>query len=133
MAGLRRLVALAAVTLLATGCSSAPHVIHARTVTLEPGPDGFAEVNLVMAANATVAWSWTMTGGANYFDVHSHAGGAVVEHVRKLDQAKDAGNFTAPKAGQYSLLWENYGAEPVSLHYEVTGNATLDPKYPPVP
>ena len=126
-------VALAALASLLSGCS-AP-TIHERTVSVPP--QDYAELNLVMAANETVSYEWSVTGGPlPLFDVHSHSGGPggpVKEWVHEVNQMGDQGSFTAPAAGQYSLFWDNASGATLGLHYGVTGHAQLDPQYPPYP
>jgi hypothetical protein len=109
--------------------------LHERTITLRASPTGFAEVNLEIQANATVAWTWTATGGpALRFSVHSHVADHVVEHLVVVNAPRHEGNFTAPMTGSYSLLWEATSVNPVTVSYKVTGDARLadvNPVFPP--
>ena len=133
-----RAAALLAFLLLAAGCSgpgpggagtsgpSAPALDLHESATLPARGQqaAFHEVNLRMAANATLHYRWDAAANIT-FNVHSHAGGQVVTHVRHFGAAHE-GNFTAPAAGGYSLMWENFGPQPVALRYDLTGAAEVD-------
>lgn len=127
-----RVAVVACILLLLAGCSTSPPVLHERSLQMGPEGEGFAEVNLLMRAGQSVSWAWTATGGELYFNVHSHVGANVTDHVQKV-AAADEGTFTAPAEGSYSLLWENLGKTAAVLHYRVTGDAGLDPAHPPTP
>lgn len=126
-------VAAVALALALAGCAAAP--IHARTLSLDAGPDGFAEVNVLLAENETVSWEWTANATGLLFNVHSHPqgpAGAVKEWLQRVDTLEDKGSFKATAAGTYSLMWATIGERPVTVTYTVTGGA-LDPLHPPTP
>lgn len=92
-----------------------------QTATLRT--PGFNEVNVIMEENATFTFAFNATGDVKW-DVHSHPPGG----VKYWDQgtgASHAGSFTAPARGIYSLLFQNQGAVPVEITFEMRGKFRL--------
>ncbi len=82
---------------------------------------GFAEINLILEANATFDYAWTLVqGGETYFNIHSHQDGETVRHVEGTYGAL-TGNFTAPSREVYSLLWRNAGLTDMSVDHKLAG------------
>lgn len=122
-----------ALALALAGCAAGP--LHARTLSLQAGPDGFAEVNVLLEENETVSWEWTANATGLLFNIHSHprgAAGPVKEWLQRVDKLEDKGSFTATAPATYSLMWATIGERPVTVTYKVMGRA-LDPLHPPTP
>lgn len=49
------------------------------------------------------------------FNIHHHRGDDVLYPVRHAQVRKLAGRFRAPAADDYCLMWENKGAQPISV------------------
>lgn len=62
-------------------------------------------------------WRWRSDQPVR-FDVHSHDGDAVVEHV-VVDGKKGRGSFMAPTEGVYSLFWNATSGVPSSVEYTI--------------
>lgn len=108
------------VLLLLAGCSSGttPKAVDG-TVTLAGGGSGYREIDVRLDEGKRIEWSWTSSPGPLHFTVHSHENeGSVNDHVIR-HAGSDAGHFTAPADGGYSLLWRNLGETPVELQYGV--------------
>ncbi len=93
-------------------------------------PDGFAEINVELGQGASMTASFHTEGGDLRWNVHSHVGDEAVTH----DEGEGASgklSFTAPKAGLYSFLWVNSGANPVSLRVglDLRGDARVHSKH----
>lgn len=113
---------------------NAPFNLHAAAELIVPEDNlvrqtttlrtpGFNEVNVIMEANHTFTFAFNATGDVKW-DVHSHPG----NQVKYWDQgtaASHAGSFTAPERGIYSLLFQNQGAVPVELTFEMRGRFRL--------
>lgn len=83
---------------------------------------GFAELNLIMEANATFDYAWLIqeAGNPTYFNIHSHQDGKTVRHVETTAEEGE-GNFTAPSREVYSLLWRNSAVTPINVDVSVEG------------
>lgn len=79
----------------------------------------FREINVIMEANATFRFTFEASGDVNW-DVHSHPESGV-KYWDEGTGTSHEGSFTAPERGIYSLLFENAGALPVDITYEMTG------------
>ena len=118
----------------ATLAVNVPFTLHAVAELIVPDDNlvrqtatlrtpGFNEVNVIMEANATFTFAYNATGDVKW-DVHSHP----PEGVKYWDQgtsASHAGSFTAPERGIYSLLFQNQGAVPVEITFEMRGRFRL--------
>ena len=116
--------ALLCLPLLLAGCAGLD--VHRADLQLAPGQ--IAEVNLALQQGDTVRWDWTASETL-HFNVHSHSGGGMVEHVTR-QAARDQGSFTAPAAGSYSLFWQPASPTPVVLTYSITGAGKLESTLP---
>jgi hypothetical protein len=75
---------------------------HSDAWTLAPG--GWNEVNLALAQGARIEFEIEPTMPISY-DVHSHEGARVVNHIEGAVAGGSAeGTFDAPAAGTYSLF-----------------------------
>ena len=94
-----------------------------RHIGIAPG--GFTEVNLNMGSQDTVTATFETDGAALRWDVHSHPGDVVIHD----EGVAAAGliSFTAPEAGQFSVLWENQGSSAIVLtvRVDLTGTAEI--------
>jgi hypothetical protein len=86
-------------------------------VVVEPGK--FAEIDLEMGHGATLAVAFTAAGGPLAWNVHSHAGEAVTTHAEGAGSDGEI-RFTAPRAGLFSVLWQNDGAAATRLTTRLT-------------
>ncbi|HWG90705.1 MAG TPA: hypothetical protein VNZ52_07640 [Candidatus Thermoplasmatota archaeon] len=83
--------------------------------------NSFAEVNLIMEANATFNYTWKTQGGETvYFNIHSHQDGKTVRH-EEGESADGEGTFVAPTRQVYSLLWRNPGVATIPLETTIAG------------
>lgn len=87
--------------------------------SLELGQRSFYEVNLILEQNASFHFSFNASGTVNW-DVHSHPPEGVKEWETGSGTTAEY-SFTAPAREVYSILWENPGALPVDLAFEVHG------------
>lgn len=95
------------------------HALLNKTYTVEPG--SFAEVNLILEANATFSYKWALVQGESVdFNIHSHKDGKTQYHERKTG-ASHEGTFTTTDRGVYSLLWANRGVATVVLETTIEG------------
>lgn len=89
----------------------------AKSLTL--GQRSFYEVNLIMEKDATFSFSFNASAPL-VWDVHSHP----PEGLKEWDAGEGAtggASFTAPARDVYSVLWENPGALPADLAFEISG------------
>ena len=100
-----------------------------RTWTIAPGD--MAEINLELAAGATMAAKFSSDGDALKWNVHSHEGDNAIIHAQGGD-ANGEPRHTAAKAGMYSFLWKNDGKKPVQLtvELELGGSARVHSTHP---
>lgn len=87
--------------------------------TVELGAASFYEINLIMEANASFTFRLDADAPVRW-DIHSHPPSG----LKKWDGGESASvdtSFTAPERGVYSVLFENPGATPVRVDYEVAG------------
>lgn len=87
--------------------------------TVELGQASFYEVNLILEEGASFAFAFNSSAPVRW-DIHSHP----PEGLKTWDHgegATGAASFQAPARAVYSVLWENPGALPVDLSFEVTG------------
>lgn len=87
--------------------------------TLELGQASFYEVNLILEQNASFRFSYNASDAVNW-DVHSHPPEGLKEWETGSGTTAEYA-FTAPHRDVYSILWENPGALPVELSFEVHG------------
>jgi hypothetical protein len=101
------------------------------TVTVPPGTQvNFFEINTEMPLAGNMSWTWHAREGLPIaFNVHTHFDGEVQYLVEKT-AVEDDGMITADRTGGYSLMWENTGAVPVRLTYEVWGNFVVESYFP---
>lgn len=89
-------------------------------------PGAWAEVNLRMMEGGKVSWRFNASGPLAW-DVHTHNG----QQVETLDEGNadvGSGEFQAPRAGYYSLYFQNNDAKSrVDLTYHVQGDFEVDP------
>ena len=79
----------------------------------------FYEVNLILEEGATFSFSYNSTDSINW-DIHSHPPEGV-KYWEEGSGTTGASSFTAPSRDVFSILWENAGALPVQLSFEVQG------------
>lgn len=91
--------------------------IVAKSLSL--GQRSFYEVNLILEGNASFAFSYNASAPLAW-DIHSHPPAGLKEWDAG-EGATGAANFTAPERDVYSILWENPGALPADLAFEITG------------
>lgn len=87
--------------------------------TLSLGQRSFYEVNLILEANASFAFSFNASAPV-VWDIHSHPPAGVKEW-QTGEGPTGAAQFTAPARDVYSVLWENTGALPADLSFEIGG------------
>lgn len=92
-----------------------------QTTTLQT--PGFNEVNVIMEANASFAFSFNASAPIHW-DVHSHPGTEVKYWQQGTDASKTS-SFTAPERGIYSLLFSNDSPVPAELSFEMRGKFRL--------
>lgn len=88
-----------------------------KSVVVAPGK--FAEANLHLDEHAIVEATYDATDVLQW-DVHSHPGKEAVIHERGEGTGGTI-RFTAPKAGVYSILWQNDNASGVKLNVTLRG------------
>lgn len=88
-----------------------------KTVSL--GQASFYEVNLILEQDASFRFSYNASDSVNW-DVHSHPPEGLKEWETGAGTTAEYA-FTAPHRDVYSILWENPGALPVDLSFEVRG------------
>lgn len=87
--------------------------------SVELGPASFYEINLIMEGNAS--FTLLLASGAPVrWDIHSHPPEGL-KTWRSGEATEVNETFTAPERGVYSILFENPGATPVTVEYDVTG------------
>lgn len=96
------------------------NVVRQSTTLRAPG---FNEVNVIMEENATFTFSFNASAPIHW-DVHSHPEGGV-KYWDEGTSASHDGAFTAPQRGIYSLLFQNQGAVPADLSFEMVGKFRL--------
>ena len=87
-------------------------------------PGKFAEINLEMAEGSTAVITFQAAGGALEWNVHSHDGDKVVTHAEGAGESGEL-RFAAPRAGPFSYLWQNAGADPVRLTARLTAQGSV--------
>lgn len=93
------------------------HNLVVKSVTL--GQRSFYEVNLILEADSSFVFSFNASAPVRW-DVHSHPPEGVKEWEAGEGTAGGA-SFVAPARDVYSILWENGGALPIELRFEVDG------------
>lgn len=93
------------------------HNLVAKTVRL--GQRSFYEVNLILEKDASFTFSFNASAPVRW-DVHSHPPSGLKEWETG-EGATGGMSFTAPDRDVYSVLWENPGALPADLRFEVGG------------
>lgn len=87
--------------------------------SVELGQRSFYEVNLILEEGASFSFSFNASAPVSW-DIHSHP----PEGVKEWETGEGttaATSFTAPSRDVFSILWENTGALPVELTFEVYG------------
>lgn len=92
---------------------------NAIVKSIELGQRGFYEVNLIMEEGSAFSFSYNSSAPVGW-DIHSHPPEGVKEWETGSGTSGAAG-FTAPSRDVFSILWENEGALPVQLSFEVYG------------
>ena len=87
--------------------------------TMELGQRSFYEVNLILEEGASFRFSFNASAPVAW-DVHSHPPEGV-KYWKQGESASDGWEFEAPARDVYSILWENPGALPADLSFEVHG------------
>ena len=91
--------------------------------TVELGQASFYEVNLILEEGASFVFGFNSTDAVRW-DVHSHP----PEGLKEWDAGEGTtggASFTAPHRDVYSILWENPGALPTELDFQITGKFRL--------
>lgn len=88
--------------------------------SLELGQASFYEVNLILEEGASFSFSFNASAPVRW-DIHSHPPEGLKEWETG-EGTSGAAEFTAPSRDVFSILWENPGALPVELSFEVYGN-----------
>lgn len=91
-------------------------------LTVAPGE--FAELNVTMARGAAATAVFTATGLMTW-NVHSHADEQVTVHAEGTATA-DLVRFVAERDGTYSFLWQNKGADPLTLDVQLQTEGRVD-------
>jgi len=91
--------------------------VVAKTLTL--GQRSFYEVNLILEKDAAFRFSFNASAPVAW-DVHSHPPEGV-KYWEEGEGATGGAEFTAPSRDVYSILWENPGALPADLEFEIHG------------
>ncbi|HET6404931.1 MAG TPA: PPC domain-containing protein [Candidatus Thermoplasmatota archaeon] len=86
---------------------------------IELGPRSFYEVNLILEEGASFSFSFNSSAPVRW-DIHSHPPEGLKEWETGEGTTGSA-SFTAPARDVFSILWENTGALPVQLDFEVHG------------
>lgn len=91
------------------------------------GGEGFYEVNLRMEIGDAFYVEWWLDGSEDpvYFDIHTHDNGQVQYPVQGT-WSRYSGNYTHEMTEAASLLWENPGTTPVTIHFVVRGDFEYD-------
>lgn len=89
------------------------------TKTLTLGQRSFYEVNLILEEAASFQFSFNSSAPL-VWDVHSHPEGGVKEWEQG-EGVTGGAEFSAPARDVYSVLWENTGALPADLTFEIHG------------
>lgn len=79
----------------------------------------FYEVNLILEEGAAFSFSYNASAPVAW-DIHSHPPEGV-KYWEEGEGATGSASFTAPSRDVFSILWENTGALPVELSFEVRG------------
>jgi hypothetical protein len=87
--------------------------------SLSLGQRSFYEVNLIMEEGASFRFSFNSSAPLAW-DVHSHPASGVKEWETGEGTTGGA-QFQAPARDVYSVLWENTGALPADLAFEIRG------------
>lgn len=93
------------------------HNVVARTIALNQA--SFYEVNLILEQNASFTFSFNASAPVAW-DVHSHPPEGLKEW-EKGEGTAGGTSFTAPAREVYSVLFENKGALPADLSFEIVG------------
>jgi hypothetical protein len=114
-----RRAALALAILVLAACATrpvdpdAPREAHARPLA----PHALHEECMKLAAGDRLDYRFTSTGPVA-FNVHYHAGNAVVMPVAREAITADSGIFQPALGDDYCVMWEA-GATPVLLDYRI--------------
>ncbi len=82
----------------------------------------WAEFNMAMAAGDMIVWDvQSLNGRSFYMDLHSHSGNEVENHEEYPSTQGEAGPFTAPRDGGYSILVEREDPGDVEIRLRVQG------------
>ncbi len=92
-------------------------------VTLTPGQG--AEIKATMAKGATLAYDWSVSGGAVNYDTHADAPGIDYHGYDKgQNSAGERGQLLAPFDGKHGWFWRNRGDAPVTVTLRTQGAYT---------
>lgn len=107
----------------ATWKSAAAYRTDEAVVTL--GPNEGAEIKALMRSGERFVFSWTVEGGAVFFDMHGEEenarNGEFTSYWKGRDEVSGHGAFVAPFAGSHGWYWENRGGSPVTVRVKTSG------------
>lgn len=121
-----RVTAIMAVNVPFTLEAVADLIVPAQNVdrqTRTLGAASFYEINLILEEGASFNFSFEATGPVKW-DVHSHPPGGV-KYWQEGEGESGGASFTAPSRAVYSVLFENPGAQDLTLRYEILGRFRL--------
>lgn len=111
----RIFLALMAVTLApATAAANTGFGTFARTIAAGK----FDEQCFRLEKDQRASWRFDTSGSVD-FNLHWHRGSDVHYPVKRNGVRRDTGQFVAPHADDYCLMWENKGDQAVDLKGEV--------------
>ena len=90
-----------------------PHAF-AAALDLHIAAGKFDEHCVKLAAGEVISYRFKGSAPLD-FNIHHHRGNEVLYPVRHAQVRKLAGTFRAPAADDYCLMWENTGAQPVTV------------------
>jgi len=90
----------------------------AASLSLVIAPGKFDEHCLKMSAGAEIVYRFEADGALD-FNIHHHQGQDVLYPVKRDGVRSLDDRFRAPAAGDYCLMWENKGQQPVKLRVTV--------------
>lgn len=90
-----------------------PHAF-AAALDLHIAAGKFDEHCVKLAAGEVISYRFKSSAPLD-FNIHHHRGNEVLYPVRHAQVRKLAGTFRAPAADDYCLMWENTGAQPVTV------------------
>lgn len=89
-----------------------------------------------LARGDALAFDWRVTepaGAPLFFSTHMHLGAQQL-NLTESEATARADRLIADRDGQYSILWENRGADIITFHYEYhTEKAAAAPAKTPLP